>query len=79
MSPGGSALKTRAEQVIEARAINAINEYRLVKSGAATYERLGYEVPGGGPAALKLIEFLAIDGEVQRAEADRDREHIKKR
>ncbi len=79
MSSGAPELKSRAEQLIEARAINALNEYRLVKSGAATYERLGYEVPGGGPAALKLHEFLAIDGEIQRAEADRDREHTLKR
>lgn len=72
-------MKTRAELLIEARAINALNEYRLVKSGAATYERLGYEVPGSGPAGLKLYEFLAIDAEIQRAEIDREREANRRR
>ena len=72
-------MKTRAELLIEARAINALNEYRLVKSGAATYERLGYEVPGSGPAGIKLFEFLAIDAEIQRAEIDREREANRRR
>jgi hypothetical protein len=66
-------LKTPAEWRVEARAIAAINEYQLVKSGATTYERLGYEVPGGGAAYVKLLEFLSIDAEIRRAEAERDR------
>jgi len=65
--------------VLESKALNALNEYRLVKSGVTSYEALGYGVPSSGPAAVKLLEFLAIDSDVQRAEADRERELSKKR
>ena len=53
--------------------MQAINEYQLVKSDVTTYERLGYEVPSGGASVIKLYEWLAIDSEIKRAEADRDR------
>lgn len=79
ITPTPTELKTRAELLIEARAINALNEYRLVKNGATTYERLGYDVPGNGPAGIKLYEFLAIDAEIQRAETDREREAARRR
>lgn len=79
ISPTPTVLKTPAELAIEARAINALNEYRLIKLGAATYEQLGYEVPGGGPAYVKLLEFLAIDSEIKSAEAERDNEQFKRR
>ncbi len=52
-------------------ALQALNEYRLIKSGVTTYERLGYEVPNGGAAAIKLLEWLAIDSDVNEAEADK--------
>jgi hypothetical protein len=63
-SPEG---KTREERLLESRARAALAEWRLVREGAATYETLGYGVPDQGPAAVKLLEFLAISTEMDGA------------
>lgn len=53
--------------------MSAINEYQLVKSGVTSYERLGYEVPDGGAAYVKLIEYLVIDAAITDAQNERDK------
>ena len=63
--------KTAAENKLTARALTAIMEYRLVESGAATYERLGYGVPDQGAECYKLLEYLVIDEMVNEARKDK--------
>lgn len=61
IAPRPNELKTRREIAIEEAAAVALAEYRLVESGAVTYEALGYDT-GNGPAEYKLLEYILIDG-----------------
>ncbi len=72
-------MKTGEELRVEAKAIRAINEYHLVKSGAASYDTLGYGVPDEGPSCTKLYEFILIDSIVKQAERDLARQQQKSR
>lgn len=76
-----SPLKTPQERALEARALHAIAEYRLVKRGVATYQQLGYRLPGDDAPEIKLLEFLMIDGAFNKAnqELARRREERQRR
>lgn len=71
IAPTRSHLKTREELALEARAMQALSEYRLVKDRAATYETLGYGLSGGGVAMAKQLEYLAIDSDLADALEER--------
>lgn len=55
---------TPEEKELITRAGNAIQEYRLISSGAATWFDLGY---GVRPPMVKLMEYLAIDSDMKEA------------
>ncbi len=57
--------------MLELRAARAIEEYRLLSSGAATWRDLGYGDPVPG---LMLRRFLAVDAEVQAALREKAKE-----
>lgn len=63
--------KTADENRLTVQALNALNEYSLVKSGAASYESLGYGVPDQGAEAFKLYEYLVIDEAIAEATKDK--------
>lgn len=63
--------KTPERNRLEAQSLNALNEYSLVKAGAASYESLGYEVPDQGVMAFKLYEYLVISEAVEQAQRDK--------
>lgn len=48
--------------------LGALQEYRLVKAGVASYAELGY----GAGNETKLLEYLAIDAEISEAQQDKD-------
>jgi hypothetical protein len=52
---------------LEAKAANAISEWRLVKDGVSAYARMGYATPDGQEWAVKMMEYLIIDSAVSEA------------
>jgi hypothetical protein len=67
------ALKSRSEAALEQRAIRAIAEYRMVKDGITSYDRLGHGLPGGEVVEFKLREYLVIEALINDANEERDR------
>ncbi len=55
--------KTADELRLQAQAVHAISEYRLVKDGVASYAQLGYLLPDGQVVGVKMLEYLAIDAD----------------
>ncbi len=72
ISPGVEG-KTPDELTLQAQAIQAISEYRLVKDGVATYAQLGYSLPDGQIIGVKMLEYLAIDSDYTGAIEDKQR------
>lgn len=62
---------TPEEADLMERAAQAFVEWRLVSEGLATYESMGYCTPEGKPWEVKLLEFIAVDSEVQEAFRDK--------
>lgn len=67
----GSPAKSQEERALEARAVQALGEYRLVKDGVTTYAALGYGLPGGGVTQVKALEYLAIESDMADAIEDK--------
>lgn len=55
------------ERALVSKVLQAIAEYRLITSGAATYQSLGYVDSRNRVWSFKLLEFLTIDEELSRA------------
>ncbi len=58
---------------LQARAIQALSEYRLVKDGVASYAQLGYALPDGRVIGVKMLEYLAIDSDYADAREDKQK------
>lgn len=56
---------------MQRRAMQALSEYMLIKSGAARFADLGYTTDDGRPLEFKLLEFIAIDGMMAQATKDK--------
>lgn len=46
----------------------------MVKDGVATYAQLGYSLPDGQVVGIKMLEYLAIDGDYADAREDKQRQ-----
>jgi hypothetical protein len=72
ITPGHEG-KSAQELKLQARAIHAISEYRLVKDRVASYAELGYSLPDGRIIGVKMLEYLAIDADYADAIEDKQR------
>lgn len=70
MTPSAEG-KTRTEIELQARAGLALNEYLLVKSGAARLTDLGHVTDDGRPLEFNLREFTIIEGLIAQANKDK--------
>lgn len=70
MTPSAEG-KTQGELELQKQALLALNEYLLIKSGAARLTDLGHVTDDGRPLEFKLREFTTIEGLVAQANKDK--------